>query len=85
MQGIQLPRVTLKTSLLFGTAIAGLAGGIYAHRMGHICSSDFAFVISKALKVANRGYVLKTGKIVLSDTTENLRGNDVVQNAYLGA
>ena len=40
---------------------------------------------NKALKVANRGYVLETGKIVLSDTAENLRGTNVVQNAYLGA
>ena len=39
---------------------------------------------NKALKVADRGYVLETGKIVLSDTAENLRGNDVVQKAYLG-
>lgn len=29
-----------------GTAVAGLAGGIYSHRMGFISSSDFAFVIS---------------------------------------
>lgn len=29
-----------------GTALAGLAGGIYAHRMGFISSSDFAFVVS---------------------------------------
>ena len=40
---------------------------------------------NKALKVADRGYVLETGTIVLTDTAENLRGNDVVQNAYLGA
>ena len=40
---------------------------------------------NKALKVAGRGYVLETGNIVLTDTAENLRGNDVVQNAYLGA
>ena len=39
---------------------------------------------NKALKVANRGYVLETGNIVLTDTAENLRGNDVVQKAYLG-
>ena len=39
---------------------------------------------NKALKVADRGYVLETGKIVLTDTAENLRGNDVVQKAYLG-
>ena len=30
-------------------------------------------------------YVFETGKIVLSDTAENLSGNDVVQNADLGA
>lgn len=39
---------------------------------------------NKAMKVANRGYVLETGKIVLTDTIENLRGNDMVQKAYLG-
>lgn len=40
---------------------------------------------NKALKVADRGYVLETGNIVLHDTAENLRGNDVVQKAYLGS
>ncbi|MCD8098833.1 MAG: ABC transporter ATP-binding protein [Lachnospiraceae bacterium] len=40
---------------------------------------------NKALKVADRGYVLETGNIILSDTAENLRGNDVVQKAYLGS
>ena len=39
---------------------------------------------NKALKVANRGYVLETGNIVLSDTAENLRKDDTVQRAYLG-
>lgn len=29
-----------------GTALAGLTGGIYAHRMGFISASDFAFVVS---------------------------------------
>lgn len=37
-----------------------------------------------ALKVANRGYVLQTGEIVLKDTAENLRQNEMVQKAYLG-
>jgi len=37
-----------------------------------------------ALKIANRGYVLETGKIVLSDTAENLRNNDDVRKSYLG-
>lgn len=39
---------------------------------------------SMALKLANRGYVLQTGRIVLSDTAENLLTNDLVRQAYLG-
>jgi ABC-type branched-chain amino acid transport systems, ATPase component len=38
-----------------------------------------------ALKVADRGYVIETGKIVLTDTAENLRNNEEVKNSYLGA
>jgi branched-chain amino acid transport system ATP-binding protein len=37
-----------------------------------------------ALRVANRGYVLQTGAIVLEDTAANLRANDMVRKAYLG-
>jgi branched-chain amino acid transport system ATP-binding protein len=37
-----------------------------------------------ALSIAHRGYVLQTGSIVLSDTAENLKKNEMVQHAYLG-
>lgn len=37
-----------------------------------------------ALQIADRGYVLQTGEIVLQDTAENLRKNPTVQKAYLG-
>lgn len=37
-----------------------------------------------ALSVANRGYVLQTGEIVLKDSAENLRKDEMVQKAYLG-
>ncbi len=37
-----------------------------------------------ALRVAHRGYVLQTGAIVLEDTAEHLRANDMVRKAYLG-
>jgi branched-chain amino acid transport system ATP-binding protein len=37
-----------------------------------------------ALSVANRGYVLQTGEIVLHDTAEALRANEMVRKAYLG-
>lgn len=37
-----------------------------------------------AFSVANRGYVMQTGEIVLHDTAEALRRNEMVQKAYLG-
>jgi branched-chain amino acid transport system ATP-binding protein len=37
-----------------------------------------------ALQIANRGYVLQTGEIVLHDTAANLQQNEMVQKAYLG-
>ncbi len=40
---------------------------------------------NKALQVADRGYVLETGKVVLADTGSNLLANDDVRKAYLGA
>jgi branched-chain amino acid transport system ATP-binding protein len=39
---------------------------------------------SMALGLADRGYVLQTGSIVLSDTASNLLTNDLVRQAYLG-
>ena len=39
---------------------------------------------NKALQVADRGYVLETGKVVLHDTGANLLVNDDVRKAYLG-
>ena len=37
-----------------------------------------------ALKLAHRGYVLETGRIVLADTGQNLLNNENVKKAYLG-
>lgn len=39
---------------------------------------------NKALQIADRGYVLETGKLVLEDTGANLLKNDAVRKAYLG-
>ncbi|GAA5541577.1 MULTISPECIES: ABC transporter ATP-binding protein [Brucella/Ochrobactrum group] len=36
------------------------------------------------LKVANRGYVLENGQVVLADSSEALLNNDHVRRAYLG-
>ncbi|MBM4422370.1 MAG: ABC transporter ATP-binding protein [Chloroflexi bacterium] len=37
-----------------------------------------------ALQIADRGYVLQTGQVVLNDSAQNLRQNETVQKAYLG-
>jgi branched-chain amino acid transport system ATP-binding protein len=37
-----------------------------------------------ALQAAVRGYVLQTGVILLSDTAENLKQNEMVRKAYMG-
>ncbi|CAH1904385.1 branched chain amino acid/phenylalanine ABC transporter ATP binding subunit LivF [Candidatus Nitrotoga sp. HW29] len=38
-----------------------------------------------ALEVAQRGYVMESGLITLSDSAANLLGSDVVRRAYLGS
>jgi branched-chain amino acid transport system ATP-binding protein len=37
-----------------------------------------------ALRVAHRGYVIQTGRIVLQDTGANLLKSDLVRKTYLG-
>ncbi len=37
-----------------------------------------------ALQIANHGYVLQSGSVVLRDTAGNLRANEMVRKAYLG-
>jgi branched-chain amino acid transport system ATP-binding protein len=37
-----------------------------------------------ALSIARRGYVLETGRVVLTDRAESLRQNDLVRKSYLG-
>ncbi|MCA1599593.1 MAG: ABC transporter ATP-binding protein [Chloroflexi bacterium] len=37
-----------------------------------------------ALSIANRGYVLQTGEIVLADTAANLMSSEVIRKTYLG-
>jgi branched-chain amino acid transport system ATP-binding protein len=39
---------------------------------------------AKALQLADRGYVLETGRIVLADTASVLLRDDRVRMAYLG-
>ena len=37
-----------------------------------------------ALSIAHRGYVIQNGEIVVHDTADNLKRNEMVQKAYLG-
>jgi branched-chain amino acid transport system ATP-binding protein len=39
---------------------------------------------SMALRLASRGYLLETGTMVTSGSTESLLGNDYVRKAYMG-
>ncbi len=41
--------------------------------------------VYQSLRIANRGYVLETGRIALSGTGAELLGNDQVKAAFLGA
>ena len=38
----------------------------------------------KALSIADRAYVLETGKIVLSGDANEMMNNDSIKKAYLG-
>jgi branched-chain amino acid transport system ATP-binding protein len=40
--------------------------------------------VNEALEIADRGYVLETGRIVTSGSSEELRADDSVRAAYLG-
>ncbi len=37
-----------------------------------------------ALSIANRGYVIQTGEIIISDAAEKLKANEMVRKSYLG-
>ncbi len=41
--------------------------------------------VAHALEIADRGYILETGRTVLSGTGKELRENEYVQRSYLGA
>ena len=40
--------------------------------------------VKKSLGLADRGYVLENGRIVLSDTGQKLLNNEHIKEAYLG-
>ncbi len=42
-----------------------------------------AYAVQRA-HIARKGYVLETGRVVLSDLADNLRRNEEVRRSYLG-
>jgi branched-chain amino acid transport system ATP-binding protein len=38
----------------------------------------------QALRIANRGYVIQTGEIILADKAAKLEANEMVRKSYLG-
>jgi len=40
--------------------------------------------IQEALKLADRGYVLENGRVIIQDTSSNLLASEHVRRAYLG-
>jgi branched-chain amino acid transport system ATP-binding protein len=40
--------------------------------------------VRQALKAIDRGYILEDGRIAMSDTAQNLAGNDHIRKSYLG-
>jgi branched-chain amino acid transport system ATP-binding protein len=78
--------------LLMDEPSMGLAPGLVTQNFEIIQQINEAgttvFVVEQnanmALSIADRGYVLQTGQIVLSDTAKNLLANPQMREAYLG-
>ena len=59
----------------------------YASLDGHVHDvRDMGFTsnVNMALSIANRGYVLQMGEVVLAGTAKVLLENPLIQKAYLG-
>jgi len=58
------------------------------HRLKEI-KKDVAILVTEqnvrqALKAIDRGYIMEDGKIAMTDTAQNLAGNDHIRKSYLG-
>ncbi len=81
------PRVLLVDEPTVG--VAPLLVQELARTLREINRDGVAFLLveqnaAMALRLAQRGYVLETGTVVLSGKTDELAGNDYVRKAYLG-
>ncbi|MGZ3495007.1 MAG: ABC transporter ATP-binding protein [Thermodesulfobacteriota bacterium] len=81
------PRVLLLDEPSMGLAPVLVDGIFDTIRQLHVEGTTILLVEQNArmaLQVADRGYVLQSGAVVLSDQSENLRQNETVREAYLG-
>lgn len=81
------PRVLLLDEPSMGLAPVLVEGIFHTIRQLHAEGTTILLVEQNArmaLQVADRGYVLQSGAVVLSDKTENLRQNEMLRQAYLG-
>jgi len=74
------PRRGVEVGTLFGYS-AILVGGSLPRGGRLTCVEQNAYL---ALQVAHRGYVLETGRIVMTDAADRLAQNPQVRAAYLG-
>ncbi len=81
------PRVLLLDEPSMGLAPVLVEGIFHTIQQLHADGTTILLVEQNArmaLQVADRGYVLQSGAVVLSDQTENLRQNEMLRQAYLG-
>jgi len=81
------PHVLLMDEPSMGLAPILVDGIFETIRQLHVGGTTILLVEQNArmaLQVADRGYVLQSGAVVLSDSAENLRQNEMVRKAYLG-
>ncbi len=82
------PRILLLDEPSMGLA-PNLVEAIF-DKIGEIHKEGTAILLveqnaNMALEIAQRGYILQTGTVVLADRCEVLRDNEEVKRAYLGA
>jgi branched-chain amino acid transport system ATP-binding protein len=80
-QLLMLDEPSLGLAPLFVERIFALLGEIHSQGTTILLIEQNA---NKALALADRGYVIESGSIVLEDSAANLLGNDRVRQAYLG-
>jgi branched-chain amino acid transport system ATP-binding protein len=81
------PRVLLLDEPSMGLAPVLVDGIFDTIRQLHAAGTTILLVEQNArmaLQVANRGYVLQSGTIMMSDSADKLAGNEMVRKAYLG-